>query len=185
MASALTTSHNTGGLPDVHFVVVDGRADFQRRFNTFDAYRTSLMLGVALTARYAERTYRVAAPWGVSSTPPENRGQDALATLQPTAELSRQLGRGVVAYRVGVGALAAVWHAWAPIGSLDQAPRAAVFPSLIQLDNSLTAEWPIGTHATWGVSYRQQLMRTRSPLLLAESRHDVQLLLGWRRGVTR
>lgn len=180
VASSLTTSRNAGGLPDVRAVVLDGRVDVQRRTHVLDGYRASLLIGVAVTGRYGERTYRVAPP--TRGTPAENRGQDGLSVLQPTAELSHRLGQGVLRGRLGVGVVGAVWHAWAPIGSLDQAPRVQTIPSLVQLDDALVFEVPVGTHGTWGVSYRQQLLRSRASLLLAESRHEVQMFVGWRRG---
>lgn len=185
VSSPLTTGRTAGGLPDMRFVAYDGRVDLQRRLRTRVAGGVLVLAGAALDARYAQRTHHVATPPGASPDPPQNLGQDVIVTLQPTIELARPVGSGAIACRLGIGAIGAVLHAWAPIGSLKQPVKVQTPPTLLLVDNLISAERPVGRRAIVGVRYRLRLLRSRSPLMLAESRNDLGLSVGWHRARER
>ena len=180
--SSLTTARSSGGLPRMRFVAVDGRVDVQQRLRARFNGGTTVFVGAALDGRYAERTHHLDTPAGASPAALSNSGRDYVVALQPTIEFARPLGSSAIADRLGVAALAAVRHEWAPSGSFDAAVKLQAPPSLVQIDNLLALTRAVGRHGTIGVSYRLRLFRARSPILLAESRHDLALSLGWRRG---
>jgi hypothetical protein len=185
MSSALRTARTAHGLPDMRFVAYDGRVDLQRRLPALRTAGVSVLAGVALDGRYAQRTHHLAVPDDASAAPPENMGQDIILTLQPTIELGRSIGSGAIAWRFGVGAIGAVLHSWAPIGSLRQPVKVQTPPALLQFDNLIAAELPVRPYATLGVAYRMRLLRARSPITLTESRNDLALSVGWRQRSSR
>jgi hypothetical protein len=184
-AGSLITPRTTGGRPVMRFDAVDGRLDVQQRVRALDVFGARTFAGIALDGRYAERAQRIAAPGSVGQVASENRGQDVIVDLQPAIEFRRPLAGGLMGYRLGVGALGAVSHAWAPIGTPRRSVDVLTPPKLLVVDNFLTAERSVGRHAMIGLAYRFRLLRSNAPLPLVESRHDFAFQLGWLRGVPR